>query len=272
MRQRFNLDDSGRFVDREGNVLGRITSITLDLAVGVKGVKDVLPLTASTEISSNVELDLNVDGGSGETDDAAPPNADPVEIVWSRYQEVIPNGSRYQLDAKKRRIIQLALAVPPPKGETSLARCLRAVEGLAVSPHHRGQNDRRKVYLGIRYALQGIGNESTDERIQKMIEIGERNGAAAKMAGSRANCDPSVMSISAYLETIPSGVRETVATHVENVCRMRQSPDHRILQRNGAHSEAMLAKTWRVAVVTSVEADDRVKLEGVVAVEEDQER
>lgn len=266
MKQRFRVDDAGQLVDREGTVVGRITSITLDIPVGERGVKGFLPSTA-IESSSNVDVDLNLDGGPGETNGGP---KDDVEIVWSRYQELIPNGRRYHLDQKKRAIIRKALACGAPAGETPLDRVLRAVAGLAASPHHNGHNDRRKKYLGIRYALQGIGAESTDERIEKMIAIGEKNGASAKRSASRANYDPSVMTMTAYLDTLPSGVREIVSTHVENICRMRQSPDHATLQRLGTTSQSVLANTWGLEVVTSVSADDRIKLEGVREMEQEE--
>ena len=169
MSQRLSVDGHGRLVNRNGEVVGRIASLTIELdSSGGKGGIRLEPssrvaLSSNAEesqalaLSSNVQETLLPDGGVGEATDEAK--------VWAHYQRVIPSGSLYQLDNKRKAIIRNALKVRP------LAQVLRAIDGLAVSPHHNGQNDRRKKYLGIRYALQGIGGESNDERIDKMAEI-----------------------------------------------------------------------------------------------------
>lgn len=91
-----------------------------------------------------------------------------VEEVWEHYVAVF-NATRQTLDPKRTTIIRNALKV------RSVAECKRAIDGLRVSPWHNGENDGKKKYLGIRYALSGIGQESNDERIDKMIAIADEH-------------------------------------------------------------------------------------------------
>lgn len=101
-----------------------------------------------------------------------------VNALWAHY--VNETGSRRSFDEKRKRIMRTALKtmarVAREHGETdpsswALARCKLAVTGLSRSPWHHGENPEGKKYLEIRYALRGIGDESDDERIDKMCDV-----------------------------------------------------------------------------------------------------
>lgn len=99
-----------------------------------------------------------------------------IERIWAYYIERIP--SRRQLGDKQRRQIRAALAV---RSEEEI-KC--AIDGIAVSPHHRGENDRRKRYQDLHYAIVPRGEESIEERIDKAI------GWAKEFGGPGASIDP----------------------------------------------------------------------------------
>lgn len=101
-----------------------------------------------------------------------------VRDVWDHYCSLF--GNRYKLDQKRTRIIQQALKVRP------LDQVKKAISGLHVSPHHNGKNDRKTKYLDIRYALKGIGNESDDERIDKMALLAPAVDSTPQTAGITA--------------------------------------------------------------------------------------
>jgi hypothetical protein len=96
-----------------------------------------------------------------------------VEVVWSYYVQVF-KASRQTLDDKRRTIIRNALKI------RTVDECKRAIDGLSVSPFHNGDNEQRKKYLGIRYALSGIGKESNDERIDKMVDVADAHGGVVR--------------------------------------------------------------------------------------------
>lgn len=92
-----------------------------------------------------------------------------IDIVWEHYVKVF-NATRQTLDSNRRTIIRNALKV------RSVEECCRAIDGLKVSPFHNGENDQKKSYLGIQYALKGRNGESHDERIDKMIDEADKRG------------------------------------------------------------------------------------------------
>jgi hypothetical protein len=119
------------------------------------------------------------DTHAGASDSAVEPVVEPVkeptdvEVVWNHYVEAL-NATRQTLDDKRRTIIRNALKA------RSVEECKRAIDGLSVSPFHNGDNEQRKKYLGIRYALSGIGKESNDERIDKMVDIADEHGGVVR--------------------------------------------------------------------------------------------
>jgi hypothetical protein len=93
-----------------------------------------------------------------------------VREVWDHYVALF-NAKRMRLDVKRQRIIRNALKV------RSVEECKRAIDGLRVSEHHNGgPGGNGPKYLDIRYALKGIGAESDDARIDKMISVADSYG------------------------------------------------------------------------------------------------
>jgi hypothetical protein len=148
MKKRFVANSEGVLVARDGQVLGSVVGITIELEEGEGGDLSFLPLEKKE--------DPPVGESEGKSKLAA------IANVWAYYQAVIPGASRQTLESKRATIIRNALKV---RDEDT---CLRAIDGLAASPHHNGQNEQRKKYLALRYALKGIGAESNDERIDNM--------------------------------------------------------------------------------------------------------
>lgn len=109
-----------------------------------------------------------------------------VQRIWAYYLELIP--SRRVFDAKRERIIRNALRLV---GEEATKRALL---GLSRSPWHKGDNPDRKIYLELRHALKGKGDESDDERIEKAISW------AAIHAPKAARMDPD--KVQRYLEDV----------------------------------------------------------------------
>jgi hypothetical protein len=105
----------------------------------------------------------------------------PVAVVWEHYDSVVlkPNKMRRALDDTQRRIIAAALKV------RDVAECCCAIDGLAKSPHHNGQNDRGKKYLDLRFALRGNGQrgETAEQRIDNMCEIATQSDTVRRTNG-----------------------------------------------------------------------------------------
>lgn len=81
-----------------------------------------------------------------------------ISDVWSHYQQVMPNGSRYRLDTRRRRVIKRALHV------RTIDQCKRAISGLAHDHWFLTRN-----FLDIRYAL-GKPTDSPDDVIDRMAK------------------------------------------------------------------------------------------------------
>jgi hypothetical protein len=149
-----------------------------------------------------------------------------------------------RLEVKRAKVIDKALEV------RTIQQCCRAIDGLNVSAHHNGVNDRRKKYLDIRYALAGIGKEGDDERIDKMAEKAPRQDT------STAQVSAGFVTVTEFVDSVPSVVGENVWTHVKNVERMRRTPEHLTLLSIGQQSERELRDRFRVEVLLT-DADGR---------------
>lgn len=194
MKRRFTLDENGMLADRDGQVLGRVVGITIDDApVGGNGGSSTSSTTAGGK-----EEGLERDGGAGETQSQAQ-----IKEVWGHYCKVFADvpgvdPSRMSLNATRARVIRNALKV------RSVDQCKRAIDGLARSPWHLGDNEDGKKYLDIRYALKGNSTrgESNEERVDKMAELANAAPASREADTSR----------------LPDGVsREMVVRRLEDV-------------------------------------------------------
>lgn len=152
-------------VEGRTSVTGRtFEALTPDIAMSAKpleppirnGVKDKEPLLTQSQERRPTATQLE--------DEA-------IDRIWSYWLSV--SGKHQQLDEKRKRIIRSALQTMRKTHQCDLPEAERLVGraalGLSRSPHHNGQNEQRKTYLEIRYALKGRGDESDDERIEKAI-------------------------------------------------------------------------------------------------------
>jgi hypothetical protein len=150
MRTRFSINEHGELVDRDGNSLGKVVSLTLET-----------PKTDGTT------------GGLFKTSELLKKQPRPLSAisqevaeVWAHYDALIGKGRR-EIKTAQIRDIQRALAV------CDIQLIKQAITGLSVSPHHNGQNETGAKYLDIRYALRGNSqrNETPEERIERMAQL-----------------------------------------------------------------------------------------------------
>lgn len=153
------LAPSGFFIDADGDVRGEVVTITLDDAPRSDVGRGFYAFSSSTTVVPSERSEENNLTTPSPKATAATLEREAASRVWAYYLEVIP--SQRTLDSKRERIIRNAIRLV---GEEATKR---AVLGLSRSPHHNGQNEQRKTYLEIRYALKGIGDESDEERIAK---------------------------------------------------------------------------------------------------------
>lgn len=162
MKVRYSVNDAGELVDRDGQSLGRLTSLTLEQAPDKEGRGDY---RGEGTLSFDVDVPPT-------TKEPHSPHDSRVLQVWDYYQHTIPNAQRQQLNAQRRRHIERALKI------RSADECCKAIIGLSKSPYHNGQNDQGTKYLDIRYALHGNvqKGESDEERIDRMAELATAPG------------------------------------------------------------------------------------------------
>lgn len=236
--QRLTLGPDGLLRDRENHVVARLSSLTLEWGVGGDVVHPSTALESSTDVDKT-----STQGGAG----GVRIEDDRVGRVWSHYQNVIPGAERQRLDGTKRTIIRNALKSEQDRLRelgaraseavvTARVRCEQAIDGLAASPHHNGQNDRRKKYLGIRYALKGNSQngEGTDERIQKMCEFAEKGTSVEA--------------------TVPSAQREMVRERQRHVVEWHKNPGDDRMRATGERAAAWLKETLGLIYVRDVRA------------------
>jgi hypothetical protein len=161
--------------------------------------------------------------------DVPPPKTSPVAEIWAHYQTVVPNAQRRVLDGRRRRIIEKALKV------RTVEDCIGAITGLSRSDFHRGQNDRRKAYLDIEYAL-GLQSESPDKRIDDWLEkLGQRGSAHD--------------AVQARLADIPQDRKHIVSTDIQRVKARFSRPQHEPTVRMGREAEAALREYPGIEVI-----------------------
>lgn len=164
VKHRFSVNSKGELEDRNGNNLGRMTSITFELPADFFGVGTI----GGIEEPSTTE-GLPQEGGAGET------NGPWVEMVWAHYVAVMRPRNK-DLDPEARKIIRDALRV------ATVDECKRAIDGCAASPYHMGQNARQRKYnrlsqiLKARRAGQFGAAQTTRERIDFFIDMADKAG------------------------------------------------------------------------------------------------
>lgn len=174
MKRRFHLNAQGLLEDRDGNVIGRLTSLTFETKGGLLDFGVGGDIGGAKDPSLTTEQD-NDDGGVGE-DPRAP---DLIEAVWEHYVAAMkPRNTA--LDDEARKMIREALKV------ASVAECIRAIDGCAASDFHMGRNARGRKYNSLSQILKAkraagprATGQTVRERIDFFIDIAEREGAGA---------------------------------------------------------------------------------------------
>lgn len=165
MKRRFTVNSDGLLEDKHGVVLGRLTSITIEVPADALGVGTIGGVVASEP----TEATTTTDGGVGEGEAA------PSLIVWEHYVEVMAPRNE-ELDAESRKIICDALKV------ATVEECCRAIDGCAASAWHMGQNGRQRKYnrlgqiLKARRAGQFGQAQTTRERIDFFLDMADKSG------------------------------------------------------------------------------------------------
>jgi hypothetical protein len=158
---RVKVDEDLALIYR-GKIIGRVSGIELELdSDAIFSERSERTDTQTLAVSSRRTKGQEENQVKEKRPTASSMLKEQVDECWRYYLEIIP--SRRRLDVKRRRFIEQALKLVGTDGVK------RAFLGLSRSPFHNGQNDQRKSYLDVRYALKGIGNESDDERVEKAI-------------------------------------------------------------------------------------------------------
>jgi len=171
MRRRFSINDAGELVDRDGYVLGRVTSLTLEMRPDVELPEGGLQGVKPSAQQQRMETSEAGGGGVGE-ESKTTPEPDPVDAVWTTYVETM-RPRKKDLDAGGRRVIRDALKV------ATVVECQRAILGCSKSDWHMGRDPRTngKSYRQLSQILKGKrGGRTTREQIDLFLEIADRSG------------------------------------------------------------------------------------------------
>lgn len=162
------------------------------------------------------------DGSEGGGKDSSRDESSPIAEVWAAYMSLVvrPHKLRTKaMESAHRSLITAGLKV------RTVEECVRAVEGLGASPHHKGINDRGRKYLDLRFALKGTHGESNGERIDK--------------AGQWV-IDP----ISAILATLPSEGRAILLREKKQIEDALEAPADEVLARRSINAAQHMRETW----------------------------
>lgn len=184
MKRRFNLNAQGLLEDRDGNVIGRLTSLTFETKGGLLDFGVGGDIGGAKDPSLTTEQD-NDDGGVGEGPPAAAEFVKAagellnVDLVWEHYVAAMKPRNK-ALDNEARKMIREALKV------ATVAECIRAIDGCAASDFHMGRNARGRKYNSLSQILKAkraagprATGQTVRERIDFFIDIAEREGAGA---------------------------------------------------------------------------------------------
>lgn len=224
MRKRLTVNEKGELVCRDGVVLGRIVSITLDCEVGERGTIGGVG-TTSGDLALTPSEANNSGGGVGEPAQTAMLD-DPVTEVWDHYVERLKRP-RAKLDAKTRKWIADAIKA------CGVEECKRAISGLAVSEHHREGG-----WLGIEYALKPKAGQSIQSRVEMMAAKAPRSAGGSTV-------------VKDLLAVFSPSQRERVASKMLDVRRRNMDPDSSMLKDIGDAAEEWLRVQANIVVVSS---------------------
>lgn len=186
----------------DGVVLGEIESVS---------VKLVCP-NCGQSLGVGVEA-VDVDQSQLPTPTPKPEQTalmpNPLTEVWQHYQATVHGADRRKLDSQRQTCIRRALKV------RTVDECCKAIDSLAASDWHNGDNPEHKRYLDIQYAL-GQKSESADRRIDTMIE------RLHEAPPSRPN---GPMTVDQFVERFAPDLHSRLRAAIEAIEQMAQHPD-----------------------------------------------
>jgi hypothetical protein len=169
---------------------------------------------------SPADMDMDMDQGKDQT--ALPPEPGDIDLVFTAWLEakrqLTGKPSTAKLDAKRRRLITLALAAYP------LIDVLDAVRGWLASPHHRGENDRRTVYNDLGLLLRDADHIERFRDLARgagvIVDQGSRSRNAQAFCREHGLDDHPGINVYLYLERegieiTPEAVAAGIAHHHE---------------------------------------------------------
>lgn len=216
--------DGNKLVDSDGNVLGHMTGLEIDVQTPLWGN---LRRGDGVDVDSRTEKSPNPGRGAGETESAQTAMLDdPVDEVWDHYVERLKRP-RAKLDAKTRKWIADAIKA------CGVEECKRAISGLAVSEHHREGG-----WLGIEYALKPKAGQSIQSRVEMMAAKAPRSAGGSTV-------------VKDLLAVFSPSQRERVASKMLDVRRRNMDPDSSMLKDIGDAAEEWLRVQANIVVVSS---------------------
>lgn len=230
-----------KLVDVSGTVQGKVVGLEIDVQGSEGGTYGGGGEGSGVDVDSQTERSTQLPGVKGGSEQTSMLE-DPVTEVWAHYQQVIPNGNRRKLDARRKTCIRKALTV------RSVDECKQAITALSRSDFHQGKNDRQTAYNDIEYAL-GKRTDSPDAVIDRWLERG----------GSLSERTP----VQAKIAAVPDDAKHIVTDRMQKVRRMFTSPNHEPSVRAGQEAAEQLRKYPGIEAV----ADEHNKFTGWVVVE-----
>jgi hypothetical protein len=175
MKTRFTVDANGVLTDREGNALGRLTSLTLELAEAPSQLPGNSGQIVGTMGDSLFENQL-------EEEKEQPHKPHEIEEVWAVYDRLIGKGRRQYVARTHGAMILDAIKAT---GDIELVK--KAIVGLSRSTHHMGHNEQHRTYNDLRYALKPIRGtgETIQERVEKMARYVDASPGALAVPPTR---------------------------------------------------------------------------------------
>lgn len=167
-------------MDRDGHVLGRVTSITLEMSD--EAASSLPPVGGRGVGRSSGEQQATTENGDKHSRERAELSAS-IDAVWATYVEAM-KPRRKEAGPEERKLIREALKV------ASTDECQRAILGNLSSAWHQGANPRSKKYNRLSHILKGRQASAngqartTRETIDYFIDVADRASVGAEGVSS----------------------------------------------------------------------------------------
>ena len=237
---RLTIGEGGQLLRRDGTVLGVIDTISLHglicpncgVSYGGKG-EEVVEVTTEEKTTPPPPDEPE--------QTALMPS--PITVVWQHYQETVDGASRRGFDSTRRTCVRRALKV------RSVDECCQAIDALARSAWHNGENPDHRKYLDIQYAL-GQKSESADERIDKMI---------GRLGGNVSSPDSGDISqlLAAFRNDNGPVSYQTFVAYIDNINRWLHNRDSRTLKASAENQMAEIERWGYELVIGKPDGRDR---------------